>query len=1094
MKTTIVLSLLGITLFASSAQAQIGDSYIDARTVLYRGLEDFTEEDYDGAIRNFSKIQEGDSLYELGLYETTLAQISDKRYEEALKNAEKGLRISKKYRKDFLLQKGNTLELMGQVDSALVIYDIGIREFPNIYNWYYEKGVTYIKKKDWEKGMENLQKSLMINPNHRGSHVKLGVLAASSERPALALLGLQYLLLQNATEGDVALSIVALMQEISGGTYEPEEGHTAPASVFKSVDELSELDDLLRSKVALSDKFKPSLKLDFHITKQMQLLIEQLPSDLESDNAIFQRYISFFQQVKKDKEYPQMMLYGLSNINDPKIQKQVRKNKTKILAFQEKFLTSSRENYQKIELVIDGKKETMMCHYSEGKLIAAGDLTAENIREGRWYFFHDNGYLSAKGSFRDDKKTGEWYYYYSDGVLSSKETYTDGMLNGPYVDYVENGEKKVEATYDKGKLVNELVFYWPNGVIKERIPLKNSERSGPYVSYHPNGRKASEYTMVKGEGVGAYTSWHKNGKVNSKGDLKNDLFVGTFTSYYDNGQVYASGNYVNGDRDGSFTYYHRNGVKYQEGTWKKGKRTGAWKEWYDNGVLSSESTYIDDKWDGDHKEYDPEGKLIYIHNYKKGNLSSVTIYDKSGKEIDKRREQNGSIHMVYYDFQRLKVSEGMLENGEREGTWKFFYPSGVLKAKENYSKGVVQETAEHYFENGKIKSQHYYENGERQGFGRYYYQNGVVQSSGYYKDDIRYGPWKFFDVGNNLTSTEFYYNGEIHGLDRSYYPNGQTSSEVSYKCYWFENSNFFDTSGYQFDTTNLVSGDGFYQRKANNGAVVYQIPYKDHYRHGKGEGFFLNGKKSFEANYEFDEAQGKATWYHASGKKETEGYYLNDERDSVWTWYFPNGKTEQTATYKDGELHGVRKYFNDQGKLISERYYEDGKRNGVTTTYNDNGEALFRLYHWNDRLTHYSYQGKDGKWLDSIAIPPSGEVTITTYFPSGAKASVFGVKDGYYQGEDIQYFANGKKYKQYNQVCNETEGTWQQWYSNGNLQEEENYKSGELHGKCMYYHRNGKVALEVTYFYGEKQGAEKVYDENGKLLLTTNYYYGQEIK
>ena len=70
---------------------------------------------------------------------------------------------------------------------------------------------------------------------------------------------------------------------------------------------------------------------------------------------------------------------------------------------------------------------------------------------------------TEQGAFRNGKKEGPWVYYHSNGQLSYKVTYKDNKKDGPYVNYYDNGQLSSKGTYKDGKEVGPWVRYWSDG-------------------------------------------------------------------------------------------------------------------------------------------------------------------------------------------------------------------------------------------------------------------------------------------------------------------------------------------------------------------------------------------------------------------------------------------------------------------------------------------------------------------------------------------------------------------------------------------------------------------------------------------------------
>ena len=50
----------------------------------------------------------------------------------------------------------------------------------------------------------------------------------------------------------------------------------------------------------------------------------------------------------------------------------------------------------------------------------------DEIKDGPWESYHDNGQLESKGTYRDGKRDGSFETYYDNGQLSYKVIFKDG--------------------------------------------------------------------------------------------------------------------------------------------------------------------------------------------------------------------------------------------------------------------------------------------------------------------------------------------------------------------------------------------------------------------------------------------------------------------------------------------------------------------------------------------------------------------------------------------------------------------------------------------------------------------------------------------
>lgn len=117
---------------------------------------------------------------------------------------------------------------------------------------------------------------------------------------------------------------------------------------------------------------------------------------------------------------------------------------------------------------------------------------------------------------------------------------------------------------------------------------------------------------------------------------------------------------------------------------------------------------------------------------------AVTSCSPSAEEKEKKESQNDtskkmSFHVDSIGEQTLngeyvkKYINGIIQikgdyrNGQRNGLWQSWYPSGTLWSETTFKAGVKEGTTITY------------------------YENGMVRYRGFYKNDERAGKWKIFD-------------------------------------------------------------------------------------------------------------------------------------------------------------------------------------------------------------------------------------------------------------------------------------------------------------------------------------------------------------
>ncbi len=73
--------------------------------------------------------------------------------------------------------------------------------------------------------------------------------------------------------------------------------------------------------------------------------------------------------------------------------------------------------------------------------------------------------------------------------------------------------------------------------------------------------------------------------------------------------------------------------------------------------------------------------------------------------------------------------EGVLENGERHGMWKSYYPNGNVWSKTGFINGKSEGETITFYPNGQIRYTGFYSEGEKDGEWQWYDSTGVVMKN-----------------------------------------------------------------------------------------------------------------------------------------------------------------------------------------------------------------------------------------------------------------------------------------------------------------------------------------------------------------------------
>lgn len=398
-------------------------------------------------------------------------------------------------------------------------------------------------------------------------------------------------------------------------------------------------------------------------------------------------------------------------------------------------------------------------------------------------------------------------------------------------------------------------------------------------------------------------------------------------------------------KKGYTVFYYDNGKKSSEGTIIDGKPDGYWKTYNETGIIKSEGNRKNFKLDSLWKFYNDSGVVILEINYSEG-------------------KKNG-IKTTYQE--KEKISE-TYEDDIKNGATTYYYPDGKVRLIINFIKGKEQGFAKEYAQDGTVITLIEYKsgyvlhreninrtdkNGLKQGSFKEYYPSGILKLEGIYLNDVKNGYFKEYDISGNLISVSKYVYGvlqvnakEIAKVDikTDYYPSGKVKAVGSYKNnipdgVMREYSPEGTITASKIFKDGVVVGDGIVDAMG-----VKQGAWKEYYDSGeiKGEGTYANGLRI-----------GVWKYYHKNGKLEQSGKYLKNEKpDGDWKWYHDNGNILREETFENGIETGVMTEYNDTGAVVSKGEYVDGLEEGLW------------YYHYGDYTEEGTYKEgrRQGVW------------------------------------------------------------------------------------------------------------------------------------
>ena len=140
---------------------------------------------------------------------------------------------------------------------------------------------------------------------------------------------------------------------------------------------------------------------------------------------------------------------------------------------------------------------------------------------------------------------------------------------------------------------------------------------------------------------------------------------------------------------------------------------------------------------------------------------------------------------------------------------------------------------------------------------------------------------------------------------------------------------------------------------------IFEFPYKNGKKEGRGKEYYLNGKFKSDAFFIDGLLQGKSIGYYENGNLEYEENYKDDELDGSIKNYYENGQLKTELNYKNGQLDGLARAYHENGQLHIEENYKDGKLEGESTNYDEKGNITSKRIYKDDGFEVLVGDGSD---------------------------------------------------------------------------------------------------------------------------------------
>src|SRR5690606_32852112 len=175
------------------------------------------------------------------------------------------------------------------------------------------------------------------------------------------------------------------------------------------------------------------------------------------------------------------------------------------------------------------------------------------------------------------------------------------------------------------------------------------------------------------------------------------------------------------------------------------------------------------------EEFNGDGTRSAEFEYNKDLLVRYRFYHRDGRVLSEAKRVKGKFDLKgHHPDGGVRVEGTYLDEGAKDGVWKYYFPDGTLDSEESHAKGVATGTQYHYRSDGTKSGEDvaYERNGVAYQSYTRYYPSGAVRQQGQWKGNVLEGVVRAYHPDGNPESVNYYRNGEHHGWQDYYDPGG----------------------------------------------------------------------------------------------------------------------------------------------------------------------------------------------------------------------------------------------------------------------------------------------------------------------------------
>lgn len=506
--------------------------------------------------------------------------------------------------------------------------------------------------------------------------------------------------------------------------------------------------------------------------------------------------------------------------------------------------------------------------------------------------------------------------------------------------------------------------------------------------------------------------------------------------------------------------------------------------------------------------------------------AQIVIPDSLQQEGKTVRGNREGTWKFYTPSGKLLQAEGSYRNGKPEGKW-FWYAANRIFFEQNYRKGLPEGWGKWYAE-GELVREQWFRKGVADSVFAYYNRAGHYALRGMTDKSRPRGMWQvYFPDGKLAAEWHWFKQGAYQGTSQWFYPNGRLFAKGHFITGLAEGRWEFHTP----DDTQLITGNfkddvpHDIWEISERGKRVNRMLFKDGKINGQQLNYDAEGQVLEKITYNngqlvrletkdkvlIDSGAGERIFRDWQGNIVAKGIYSNGWLEGNMQ-YFTDLQEVVILAYRKGQPEGAFEWHTAKGELLMRGIYRSGALDSLCLFFYPNGKVkaqgmflagretgIWQFFHPNGNLQaagEYQNGIPEGKWT---YYDEEGHMTATgllhggctvgewTFYDKGRMVAKGYWEDGLKSGMWTDYYPNGKIRATGSYVHNREQGEWRYFHSNGALRQTEQWEAGKLLEISDFMGVNGRLLPKGTFKRGN--GSRLIYHEKRRGTVSISGYY-----